>query len=279
MSDIIHKLGFSVIQHGPYNKRIYLMKPDDRDMPGILPALDRLAEEKGYEKILVKIPAYARHAFEEGGYGEEALIPNFFGGQDDALFMAKYLSSERRWIKDQHRIDEILSLAHTWKQDKATRPDGHPARARSCTPADAEEMSHVYKEVFETYPFPIFDPPYLIRSMKNHVSYFCLSKANRIVALAAAEAEPENRSVEMTDFATRSQHRGRGLANCLLEEMGRSMTRQGMIIAFSIARALSPAMNIVFAKNGYTYAGTLGNNTNIAGRIESMNVWYKSLHV
>lgn len=66
MSDIIHKLGFSVIQHGPYNKRIYLMKPDDRDMPGILPALDRLAEEKGYEKILVKIPAYARHAFEEG---------------------------------------------------------------------------------------------------------------------------------------------------------------------------------------------------------------------
>jgi hypothetical protein len=65
MSDTIHKLGFSVIQHGPYNRRIYLMKPDDRDMPGILPALDGLAREKAYEKILVKIPGSARHAFEE----------------------------------------------------------------------------------------------------------------------------------------------------------------------------------------------------------------------
>jgi hypothetical protein len=36
-------------------------------------------------------------------------------------------------------------------------------------------------------------------------------------------------------------------------------------------------MNITFAKNGYEYAGTLKNNTNISGNIESMNVWYKHL--
>ena len=39
----------------------------------------------------------------------------------------------------------------------------------------------------------------------------------------------------------------------------------------------APGMNITFAKHGYHYAGTLNNNTNICGRIESMNVWYKSL--
>jgi hypothetical protein len=36
-------------------------------------------------------------------------------------------------------------------------------------------------------------------------------------------------------------------------------------------------MNITFAKAGYAYGGRLHNNTNIAGNIESMNVWYKSL--
>lgn len=28
---------------------------------------------------------------------------------------------------------------------------------------------------------------------------------------------------------------------------------------------------------GYTCAGTLTNNTNIGGRIESMNIWHKPL--
>ena len=56
-----------------------------------------------------------------------------------------------------------------------------------------------------------------------------------------------------------------------------SVTLYSHVTYFSIARSLSAAMNITFAKNGYRYGGTLGNNTNIAGRIESMNIWYKHL--
>lgn len=36
-------------------------------------------------------------------------------------------------------------------------------------------------------------------------------------------------------------------------------------------------MNITFSKAGYTYSGCLINNTNIAGRIESMNIWHTRL--
>ena len=36
-------------------------------------------------------------------------------------------------------------------------------------------------------------------------------------------------------------------------------------------------MNITFARQDYVLAGTLVNNTNISGSLESMNVWYKSL--
>ncbi|MDD4047577.1 MAG: putative beta-lysine N-acetyltransferase, partial [Clostridia bacterium] len=39
----------------------------------------------------------------------------------------------------------------------------------------------------------------------------------------------------------------------------------------------SYGMNISFAKHRYQYCGTLINNTNISGSIESMNVWYKAL--
>lgn len=36
-------------------------------------------------------------------------------------------------------------------------------------------------------------------------------------------------------------------------------------------------MNVTFARQGYTLSGRLKNNTDIAGTIESMNVWYKHL--
>ena len=58
MPDVIEKLSHSIVQHGSYNRRIYLMKLHERDMPSIVPVLEHLASEKGYEKILVKTPAH-----------------------------------------------------------------------------------------------------------------------------------------------------------------------------------------------------------------------------
>jgi putative beta-lysine N-acetyltransferase len=131
--------------------------------------------------------------------------------------------------------------------------------------------------VFKTYPFPVFYPHDLIESINRHVTYFYIRTDNRIVALAASETDPGNRAAEMTDFATLPGHRKQGMASCLLQAMVAEMIQQGLKTACSISRSLSPAMNMTFAKNGYRCGGTLGNNTNIAGRIESMNIWYKHL--
>ena len=149
---------------------------------------------------------------------------------------------------------------------------------RFCHPEDASEMSQVFRSVFETYPFPIFDAEYLTTVMKNkQACYFCIEKDQQINAIAASEIDPDHKGVEMTDFATLPEYRGQGLAGILLENMERAMVGKGLKTAFSIARALSPAMNILFASKGYAFGGTLVNNTNISGRIESMNVWYKPL--
>jgi hypothetical protein len=55
------------------------------------------------------------------------------------------------------------------------------------------------------------------------------------------------------------------------------LKKQKIKTAYTIARAMSPGMNITFKKSGYKFCGRLRNSTNISGRIESMNVWYKSI--
>ena len=277
MPDVIEKLNHSIVQHGSYNRRIYLMKLHERDMPSIVPVLEHLAREKGYEKILVKTPTRNRDGFTKEGCDQEAIIPHYFKDGEDAVFMAKYFSSIRRRVKDRQRIIAVLSLAQRNQQTRSHKTNGRFWGIQICQPDDAAEMSRLYKAVFKTYPFPVFDLHYLIESINSHVTYFCIRKDNRIVALAASEKDPDNLAVEMTDFATLSGHRRQGMADCLLKAMESEMIQQGLQTAYSIARSLSPAMNITFVKNGYRYGGTLGNNTNIAGRIESMNIWYKHL--
>jgi beta-lysine N6-acetyltransferase len=58
-----------------------------------------------------------------------------------------------------------------------------------------------------------------------------------------------------------------------------AMRPAGLRVAYTIARAMSPGINFTFAGAGYRFGGTLVNNTQIGGRIESINVWYKELGV
>jgi len=278
VADIIKKIGRSLIQHGPYNRRVYLMKLDTRDMPHILPVLDRLAQDNHYEKILTKVPSANKDVLKKQGYVQEAVIPDYFDTQEHAVFMCKYISSDRKKIADHQHIQDILSLAKQHRQHPSNKDLPPSMNIRFCHPEDAHEMSQVFRSIFKTYPFPIFDAEYLTTVMKNkQACYFCIEKDQQINAIAASEIDPDHKGVEMTDFATLPEYRGQGLAGFLLDNMEQVMVGQGMKTAFSIARALSPAMNILFAGKGYGFGGTLVNNTNISGRIESMNVWYKPL--
>jgi putative beta-lysine N-acetyltransferase len=109
------------------------------------------------------------------------------------------------------------------------------------------------------------------------VRYFGCRLSGKLVALSSAEMDSEGLNVEMTDFATLPDYRGHGLAAHLLARMEAEMADAGMLTAYTIARAYSFGMNITFARAGYEFAGTLTNNTNISGGIESMNVWWKRL--
>lgn len=279
MHDKIEKVGSTTIQHGKFNNRIYLMHFDRQDFPQILEKLDQWAVSNAYSKIFAKAPAWTLSRFKSKGYLLEAKIPRFYGLKNDALFLSRYLDPKRMKLPEVKReeIDNILKIAQE-KGLKKKRPVLlRPYRLQKLNERHIIELSLLYKEVFATYPFPISDPDFLQKNMAADVEYFGVFKNNVLVAASSAEVDRANGNAEMTDFATRPEARGNKLAGNLLKIMERHMQETGIHLVYTIARSHSPGMNITFARAGYSYSGTLLNNTNISGHIESMNVWYKHL--
>ena len=254
------------------------MKLDASDMPEIVEQLDSLALGKGYSKIFAKVPGDRIPEFRAAGYRLEAMVPGFFAGQEDGAFVGKYFSAEREAEPNAEVIQKNLHIARNKAEASSDLDVPGDVAIDLTTQRDAEQMAEIYKVVFASYPFPIHDPEYLRQTMRANVRYFCARVAGKMVALCSAEMDQSASAVEMTDFATLPSHRGRGLAAVLLHQMEADPVVSKLHMAYTIARALSPGMNVTFAKLGYSFAGTLIRNTDISGKIESMNVWYKTMN-
>lgn len=277
MIDRIETFGESVFQHGRLNNRIYLMKLHPADRSRIVPHLEHLARSRGYTKIFAKVPRSDKSLFTENGYALEASVPGFYGGEEAALFLGKYFSPEREVESRPELVREIIDTARAKAEHGEMPEQKGDIVCRRAEEADAGEMAELYRLVFATYPFPIHDPEYLKATMAKNVAYFGIWREGRLLALSSAEIDGHGKNAEMTDFATRPECRGKGRARYLLVTMEKAMRSAGIITAYTIARAYSFGMNITFAERGYDFDGTLTNNTNIFGHLESMNVWHKRL--
>lgn len=276
--DKCETLGHSAIQHGPHSNRVYLMKLNKLDLPDIIAQLDDLAIREGYTKLIALVPCSASSLFVNSGYREEASIPGYYQGKTSALFLGKYPDPDRAYPDNADILAETLAIAKNKTKNPTTLGKLPPnLRLKPLGPKHAEEMSAVYRDVFPSYPFPIHNPDYLRETMETHIDYFGIFDSERLIALSSAEMDVENSNVEMTDFATLPSHRRHGFARRLLVVMEAAMLHRGIKTAYTIARAVSPGMNITFAQMAYQYSGTLINNTQISGAIESMNIWHKQI--
>lgn len=307
--DRVESLGGALVHHGPANDRVYLMKCSFTEPRKDLVLLDELARTHNYGKIFAKVPAPWAKEFLADGYREEGRIPSYYGS-DDCLFLCRYRDATRAVMSEADRIlaDEVLALARS-KAPAFTAsgaPEAAGAGAPTAGPAsgagpgsgagagagpegavpaeyslralgveDAPLLAALYREVFASYPFPVHDSAYIRETMDADVAYFGAFRDGRLVAASSAEMDPATSSAEMTDFATLPGETGKGLAGALLAAMEQDVPRQGISTLYTIARAFSHGMNITFARAGYEYGGTLVNNTDIFGRIESMNLWHK----
>jgi putative beta-lysine N-acetyltransferase len=275
--DVIERFGDSLIQHGKANDRAYVMKIGKKDHPEIVDHTLSLAQANGYSKIFVKAPAFACPAFLERNFAEEGRIPGLFQGKVGGFFLGKFLSEERQKEGQPDLVAQVLQAAQQ-KAGMVGAPSLSPGLACILMgKKDVEAMAQLYRKVFASYPFPIHDPAYLARTMDENLVYYGILADGKLIALASTEHDFGGQNAEMTDFATLPEFRSHGLASYLLTQMELGLMKASVKTAYTIARAYSFGMNITFAKHGYTYGGTLTNNTQISGDLESMVIWYKHL--
>lgn len=283
MPDTLLRMGGTVVQHGPASDRVYVLRLAPDDVPQVLDRIQELADQEGYGKLVAKARGSDLETFVSRGYRAEAVVPGFYG-DDSGVFVGKFLDPDRRSDAREERVVEVLKAAlGTSAKGDAALPSGKGetldagVRFREADAADVEALADCYQDVFESYPFPIDDPRHLAREMEHGTRFFTAWEDGALVAASSMEPGGAPRVVEMTDFATRPTHRGRGLATRLLGLMDQHARTAGVRVAYTIARAVSFGMNITFARRAYRYGGTLVNNTHISGALESMNVWYKPL--
>ncbi|WP_303720211.1 putative beta-lysine N-acetyltransferase [Malonomonas rubra] len=275
--DRIEELGKSVVQHGPENERIYLMKLATEDMPEIISSMNDLAARHRYSKVFIKVPQSVKEAFETAGYKTEATVPNLFNGSETGLFMARYFDAKRQTDPDARLVRKVLDAAYVKAEQNHAVRLPEDCHCRLSSPAHCVQMAELYRQTFASYPFPIDDPEYLAKTMAKNVLYAGIWRGRQLLALASAEIDHQNSNAELTDFATDPDWRGHGLANLLLQHLEEELRLFEIKTSYTIARSTSYGMNICFAQNGYQFSGTLVKNTQIGGSLESMNVWHKSL--
>ena len=272
--EIIH-LGNSLVQHGPSNDRVYLLKLDPTDLPGIVHEMYELGRQNGYTKLFAKVPSNATSHFAALGFVDEARVPFMHKGESAGYFMSKYLDQSRAIPTNIERISEVLDQADR----KADTPqkvaeNGKTIRLQL---GNVDELAALYGTVFKTYPFPLHDPSFLRESMMGDTAFFGIFSDDKLVAAASMEIDMSWQCAEMTDFATLPEYRGQGAAGKLLTTMEQTAESLPIDTLYTIARAESFGMNIVFSRARYSFGGTLHNNTQIAGKLESMNIWHKHI--
>ncbi|MCL3782176.1 putative beta-lysine N-acetyltransferase [Prolixibacteraceae bacterium JC049] len=276
MYDTIEHVGEgSIIQHGKLNDRVYLMKLNFNDIDLIHEKLNELVDKHDYSKLFCKVPKCYAPVFFAHGFVMEAFIPGFYNHKEEAFFVCKYIHKSRRENIEEKSFKCLQKLLENKPQ--ALDLDSHKYSIKRLEEDDAIEMAEIYKKVFASYPFPIHSPEFIKETMQDNLQYYGIQIDGKLVALASSEIDFEYENAEMTDFATLPEYAGHNFSSILLKEMEQEMRTQGIKTLYTIARLNSVSMTKTFLRNDYKYTGTLINNTQISGKIESMNVLYKRL--
>ena len=268
----IIEINDSVIQISDLNDRIYIMKLG-KDAGELINHVDKICTEKKLSKVFAKVSGNKKELFEKNGYICEGKLKNYFL-DDDAYFMSKFFEKSRKISKFSKEAEDVLNYVKTVDVDSSVKFD-EKFHLKIANETDAEKLSKHYSKVFKTYPFPIDDPNYILKTMQTNVKYFIIEDNGKIVAASSCEMDIKNKCVEMTDFAVLEEYQKLGLSKYLLYIMEKIMKDNGYRVFYTIARSMSYGMNITFKKMGYMYSGTAVNNTNICGNFEDMNFWYK----
>ncbi|MFC0477960.1 putative beta-lysine N-acetyltransferase [Robertmurraya beringensis] len=242
----------------------------------VIQATEELAKQANSEKIIIKGKFEDYKIFLEKGYRNEAIIDGYFLGSD-GYFFCKYLVPDRAFSSHLQVEEDIIASVQQLKRSSQVIMPPADYKIMKVGEKEAEMLSDLYREVFQIYPTPLHDPEYVKKTMKEGTIYYAFMYHHELISAASAEVNNMFRNAELTDCATKKEHRKFGLMKILLKKLEEDLFQQQIYCSYSIARSLSFGMNAVLHQLGYQYRGRLVNNCYIFDKLEDMNVWVKNL--
>ena len=258
------------------NERIKILEYKGTNIPALADYLNYLATENGFGKVVLVAKEEDWETFVSRGYILEGFIRNYFSGKT-GYCLSRFFSKERRigaFIDEEDEIlQQILSQPVTVNIKKL--PEDY--RLRSAGTEDIPSLVELFSLVFPSYPTPLNRPEYLEQVMGTKAHFKVIEHQGKIISAASGEINRINKAVELTDCATLPDYRGQGLMSVLIRALEEEMRKEHMQTVYSLSRALSHGINLVFHRHGYTFGGRLINNCNIMGKYEDMNLWVKHI--
>ncbi|WP_456278724.1 putative beta-lysine N-acetyltransferase [Bacillus sp. AK128] len=273
---IIDKKSFyvsAVFDHFNHRLRVVDYRGNVEDIASEIISLSNLHQ---YTKAIIHSRREHVHVFVEKGFLLEAIFEGLYHGSH-AYALTKYFNQDRKYNEHWVEEDEILHkvLKSTQKASSESLPFQYVLRKG--TPADADELAKLYSETFEIYPTPLNDPNYLKSLMENNVLFYVVQANDSIVSAASAYIDRQYFNAEISDCATRPEHRKHGLMKHLISSLEQELLKERVFCVYSMARALSYGMNSALKHLQYKYKGRMTNNCYIFDKLEDMNVWVKDL--
>ncbi len=256
-----------------YSDRLRCDHPAVAD--GLGEALKESAEEAARGRIVVLARAELAEELERAEFAREALIPGFYGGEEDCAVLGYSLDQQRAepgFVAEVERVDALIQQG---PQRPARRHP--PVETERATVEDAEPIAELIADTFAQYPTPSGVPAYIEQAIEDGVPFRVVREDDKVIACASADLIREAKAAELTDCATRPSCRGRGLMQAILSDLMADLSELGYPTAFTLARARIPGVNLAFQRLGFEYRGRMTRSCRIGGGLEDMNVWSRRL--
>lgn len=237
-----------------------------------------LCGKYGLGKIYATVREEDCQVYLHNGFVNEAIIDGYFKGKigyNVSYFYDSVRAISYRILEEDEIIEDVRKYESQYEPLQKSE-----FNIRTANENDAEALAILYDKVFKTYPTPVHKAEYVNKVIRSNKVFFKVAEYNnQIVSATSADLNHEYLNAEVTDCATFPEFRGKGLLSELVFELENDLQRKNFQVLYSIARAISSGINIVFSKHGYTYAGRQINHSNIMGKFEDMNIWVKKLKV
>lgn len=257
------------------NSRIKIIRFDNISVISIK-RLIHFASSQHLGKIICNCEIEDIKNFVQAGFCLEGRIDGYFKGRD-AFCMSYFLNNRRKICGDREKENALLMKSLNISDTFIYDSNNFKYHIRDAAGSDIKEMTELFSNVFFTYPSPVYDEEYLKQNMNKKVLYKVAVYNEKIIGIASADMDKQNLNAEITDCATYSEYRGKGVLSNIIYFLESDLENMGFITLYSLSRATNTGINFVLSKHGYMYRGRLINNCDICGGFEDMNIWVKRL--